>query len=134
MAFLVLWADRRFRLGHGRAFALYVAAYCVGRGWIEHMRSDFAHHILGLRLNDWTAIIVFVLAVVYMVLSARLRPGREEVVEPGSPADEDGAATSGTADAAADGPAESGTAADPEAGPEQHEARAEASEEASKTS
>ena len=27
---LVIWADRRFRLGHGRAFALYVAAYCVG--------------------------------------------------------------------------------------------------------
>ncbi len=98
------------------------------------MRFDDAHHILGLRLNDWTAVVVFVLAVVYMVLSARLRPGREEVVEPGSPADEDGAATSGTADAAADEPAESGTAADPEAGPEQHEARAEASEEASKTS
>nr|MDP9459442.1 prolipoprotein diacylglyceryl transferase [Actinomycetota bacterium] len=27
-AALVIWADRRFRLGHGRAFALYVAAYC----------------------------------------------------------------------------------------------------------
>ncbi len=45
-------ADRRFTLGHGRAFALYVAAYCVGRGWIEYMRVDDAHHILGLRLND----------------------------------------------------------------------------------
>jgi prolipoprotein diacylglyceryl transferase len=82
VALLVLWADRRFRLGHGRAFALYVAAYCAGRFWIEHMRSDYAHHILGLRLNDWTAIIVFTAAVLYMVLSARLRPGREEVVEP----------------------------------------------------
>ena len=25
----VIWADRRFRLGHGRAFALYVASYCA---------------------------------------------------------------------------------------------------------
>jgi hypothetical protein len=83
VALLVIWADRRFRLGHGRAFALYVAAYTVGRFWIEHMRVDYAHHILGMRLNDWTAIVVFIGAVVYFVLSARRRPGREEVVEPG---------------------------------------------------
>ncbi|CAM5406986.1 prolipoprotein diacylglyceryl transferase 1 [Streptomyces avidinii] len=82
VALLVIWADRRFKLGHGRAFALYVAAYCVGRGWIEYMRVDEAHHILGLRLNVWTSIVVFVLAVVYLVLSAKLRPGREEIVEP----------------------------------------------------
>ncbi|MFF3407813.1 prolipoprotein diacylglyceryl transferase [Streptomyces sp. NPDC002742] len=87
VGFLVIWADRRFKLGHGRAFALYVAAYCVGRGWIEYMRVDDAHHILGLRLNDWTALVVFLLAVLYFVLSARLRPGREEIVEPH--ADED---------------------------------------------
>ncbi|MYS25255.1 prolipoprotein diacylglyceryl transferase [Streptomyces sp. DvalAA-14] len=82
VALLVLWADRRFRLGHGRAFALYVASYTVGRFWIEYLRVDDAHHILGLRLNDWTAIVVFVGAVVYFVLSARLHPGREEIVEP----------------------------------------------------
>ncbi|MEU6802171.1 prolipoprotein diacylglyceryl transferase [Streptomyces neyagawaensis] len=83
VAVLVIWADRRFRLGHGRAFALYVAAYCAGRFWIEYMRVDDAHHILGLRLNNWTALFVFVLAVIYIVLSARKRPGREEIVEPG---------------------------------------------------
>ncbi|MER6130001.1 prolipoprotein diacylglyceryl transferase [Streptomyces sp. NPDC001795] len=83
VGFLVIWADRRFKLGHGRAFALYVAAYCVGRGWIEYMRVDDAHHILGLRLNDWTAMLVFLCAVAYIVVSSRLRPGREEVVEPG---------------------------------------------------
>ncbi|WP_329130750.1 prolipoprotein diacylglyceryl transferase [Streptomyces sp. NBC_01476] len=82
VALLVLWADRRFRLGHGRAFALYVASYTVGRFWIEYMRVDDAHHILGLRLNDWTAIVVFAGAVLYFVLSARRHPGREETVEP----------------------------------------------------
>ncbi|WP_326576893.1 prolipoprotein diacylglyceryl transferase [Actinacidiphila glaucinigra] len=82
VALLVIWADRRFKLGHGRAFALYVAAYTVGRFWIEYLRVDDAHHVLGLRLNDWTSILVFAAAVVYMVVSAKLRPGREEVVEP----------------------------------------------------
>ncbi|GAA5002216.1 prolipoprotein diacylglyceryl transferase [Streptomyces siamensis] len=95
---LVIWADRRFQLGHGRAFALYVAAYCVGRGWIEYMRVDDAHHILGLRLNDWTAMVVFLLAVLYIVISARRRPGREAVVEPGAdtPADKDGETAAAT--------------------------------------
>ncbi|MGV9402873.1 prolipoprotein diacylglyceryl transferase [Streptomyces sp. NPDC003667] len=92
VALLVIWADRRFKMGHGRAFALYVAAYCVGRAWIEYMRVDDAHHILGLRLNDWTALIVFLLAVAYIVVSARKRPGREAVVEPGAP----GAGTAAT--------------------------------------
>ncbi|PVE07821.1 prolipoprotein diacylglyceryl transferase [Streptomyces scopuliridis RB72] len=82
VAALVIWAERRFRLGHGRVFALYVAAYCAGRAWIEYMRVDEAHHILGLRLNLWTAMIIFVLAVVYLVISSKVRPGREEIVEP----------------------------------------------------
>ncbi|MFD5733884.1 prolipoprotein diacylglyceryl transferase [Streptomyces sioyaensis] len=84
VAALVIWADKRFRLGHGRAFALYVAAYCAGRAWIEYMRVDEAHHILGLRLNVWTALIVGVLAIVYLVISAKKAPGREAVVEPGA--------------------------------------------------
>jgi prolipoprotein diacylglyceryl transferase len=79
VALLVLWADRRFTLGHGRAFALYVGAYTVGRGWIESLRIDDAHHLLGLRLNDWTSLIVFLGAVTYIVVSARVRPGREHI-------------------------------------------------------
>ncbi|MGA4842571.1 prolipoprotein diacylglyceryl transferase [Streptomyces sp. G45] len=100
VAALVIWADRRFRLGHGRAFALYVASYCAGRFWIEYMRVDDAHEFLGLRLNNWTALVVFLLAVVYFVISARTRPGREEVVEPaavagGGASSDDGADAEG---------------------------------------
>jgi len=80
VALLVIWADRRFRLGHGRAFALYVMAYTVGRGWIEYLRIDPANHVLGLRLNDWTSIGVFLAALVAFVISARRHPGREESV------------------------------------------------------
>ncbi|MGW7415410.1 prolipoprotein diacylglyceryl transferase [Streptomyces sp. NPDC054863] len=109
VAALIVWADRRFKLGHGRVFALYVAAYCAGRAWIEYMRVDDAHHILGLRLNVWTAIIVFILAVVYLVLSARLRPGREEIVEPDRDGPEAGAGTGTDSKAGAETGAEAAT-------------------------
>ncbi|MFL6113834.1 MAG: prolipoprotein diacylglyceryl transferase [Catenulispora sp.] len=78
VAALCLWADRRFKLGYGRVFALYVAAYTVGRFWIESLRTDEAHHVLGMRLNDWTAIIVFLGAVAYFLWSRKALPGREE--------------------------------------------------------
>jgi prolipoprotein diacylglyceryl transferase len=66
-ALFVYLMDRKFKFGKGRAFALYVMAYTVGRGWIEYLRIDQANHILGLRLNDWTAIIVFLAALIYFI-------------------------------------------------------------------
>ncbi|WP_205661081.1 prolipoprotein diacylglyceryl transferase [Amycolatopsis vastitatis] len=74
VALLVVWADRRFKLGHGRVFALYVAGYTVGRGWIEMMRTDTANHILGLRVNVWTSILLFLGAVAYFVVAGRRGP------------------------------------------------------------
>jgi prolipoprotein diacylglyceryl transferase len=65
-AALVVWADRRFKLSHGRAFALYVALYCLGRGWIEMLRIDTAEHFFGLRLNVFTSIVLGLLAVGYL--------------------------------------------------------------------
>ena len=72
---VLLWADRKYRLGHGRLFALYVALYCVGRFWIELMRDDTATHIAGIRINVFTATFVFIGAVVYMLLAPK---GRED--------------------------------------------------------
>ena len=74
VAALIVWADRRFKLGHGRVFALYVAGYTLGRGWIEMMRTDTANHILGLRVNVWTSILLFIGAVVYFVLAGKRGP------------------------------------------------------------
>jgi prolipoprotein diacylglyceryl transferase len=67
VAILVWQLDKRHRYGRGRAFALYVMAYTVGRFWIEALRVDTAHHFLGLRINDWTSIIVFLGALLYFV-------------------------------------------------------------------
>ena len=66
-AAVVIWADRRFRLSHGRAFALYVALYCAGRLWIELLRIDDANRFLGVRINVFTAVVVGLLAVAYFV-------------------------------------------------------------------
>ena len=79
---LVIWADRKFRLGHGRVVALYVMAYTAGRGWIEMLRIDNVElkNVFGLRFNVWTSIVLFLAAAIYFVVSSRLRPGREEDV------------------------------------------------------
>jgi prolipoprotein diacylglyceryl transferase len=100
---LLVWADRRFRLGHGRVFALYGLVYAVGRFWIEALRVDPANHVLGLRLNLWTSILVAVAAVVALVLSTRSRPGREASVARGATAgsvDEAGSGDDGRSDEA----------------------------------
>ena len=68
VAGLVLWADNRWQLGKGRALALYVAAYCVGRGWIEALRIDDAHHFLGIRVNDYVSVTLFLAAVVFLLV------------------------------------------------------------------
>ncbi|RJL24693.1 prolipoprotein diacylglyceryl transferase [Bailinhaonella thermotolerans] len=70
VALLVIWAGKRFHLRHGRAFALYVAAYTLGRAWIEALRVDPANEILGLRLNVWTALLVFIGAIIYFIVAA----------------------------------------------------------------
>ncbi len=74
-------------MGHGRVFALYVLLYVTGRGWIEALRIDPVNTVGGLRLNVWTSILVGIGALVYLVWSARTRPGREEITASDSDAD-----------------------------------------------
>jgi prolipoprotein diacylglyceryl transferase len=74
VAGLVVWADRRFRLGHGRAFALYVAGYTAGRFWIEQMRTDHATRVFGdIRINVVVSVVVFAAAVLYIALVRKPR-------------------------------------------------------------
>ena len=85
---LLIWLDRRYKLGHGRVVALYVMLYTAGRGWIENMRIDEVqmNDVLGLRLNVWTSIVLFVAAAIFFAWSARRHPGREETVRTREPA------------------------------------------------
>ncbi|WP_222193603.1 prolipoprotein diacylglyceryl transferase [Modestobacter italicus] len=107
VALLVIWADRRFRLSHGRAFALYVAAYCAGRVWIEALRIDTAEQFFGIRLNVFTSIVVGLLAVAYL-FAQRGRP-REVITRGADLAAAKGQPAEGGATVAA-APAEGGPA------------------------
>jgi prolipoprotein diacylglyceryl transferase len=71
----LIYLDRRFKIGHGRLFALYVAGYCVGRFGIELLRDDPATMIADIRVNSFTSTFVFIGAVVYLILAPK---GRED--------------------------------------------------------
>lgn len=79
-AALIIAIDRKVRLTGGRAFALYVMLYTAGRVWIEALRIDPANEIGPFRLNVWTSIIVFTLALIYFIV-ARKR-GNDRAPEP----------------------------------------------------
>lgn len=79
---LVIHVERRFRLKRGYLIAAYAAFYTFGRFFTEWMRIDDAHRFLGLRLNDWTSIIVFVVASAVLLLKGRGGPGDECAGDP----------------------------------------------------
>ena len=87
LAGLLIWLDRRHDFRRGQIFALYVAGYPIGRGVIEFMRTDDANHILGLRVNSWVSILVFLLGVFLYVWFGR-RPADPDEPEPESDPDE----------------------------------------------
>ncbi|MER6008418.1 prolipoprotein diacylglyceryl transferase [Nonomuraea angiospora] len=88
LGFGLILAGRRFTLHHGRLFALYVAGYTFGRFWIEGLRIDpvggvdHAVTLLGLRINQWTSIVLFVGALVYLWVTRN--KDNEEIVVPAS--------------------------------------------------
>jgi len=57
----------RKKLPPGQTFAIYVAAYCLGRFFIESIRIDSANLFLGLRQNEWVSIAVGAIALGYFM-------------------------------------------------------------------
>ena len=85
---LLLWADHRRLLGRWQVLALYVMGYTFGRFWVEALREDEANRILGMRVNSWVSILVFLAALAWFL---RHRGSPRSVAGPGNP----GAADSG---------------------------------------
>ncbi|NNH72051.1 prolipoprotein diacylglyceryl transferase [Nocardia uniformis] len=75
----LLYLDKKFRIGHGRLFSLYVAIYCFGRFWVELLRDDEATHLAGIRINSFTSAIVFLGAVAYFVFATKGRETAEQL-------------------------------------------------------
>jgi prolipoprotein diacylglyceryl transferase len=64
---ILLWVDRRFNIRRPALFALYVSYYCFGRFIEELLRVDPAHEFLGLRLNAWVSIGVFIVSTAFFI-------------------------------------------------------------------
>jgi prolipoprotein diacylglyceryl transferase len=87
LAAVLVWVGRRFRIRPPGIFALYVAGYTFFRMWMELLRIDEAHHILGMRLNFWVALIVFLSASTWFAWSQEwLGRRRPRVLDWRSPA------------------------------------------------
>jgi prolipoprotein diacylglyceryl transferase len=84
-AALLIWIGRRFRIRPPGLFALYVSLYCFGRFWIELLRIDSAHHIAGLRLNDWVAAAGVVLGLAWFRHSQRRKTAKTRRASPPTP-------------------------------------------------
>lgn len=113
-AAVLIWAERRFRLRHGRVFWAYVMLYTLGRLWIELVRIDPASIVLGLRINVWVSILVFLGALTaFVILGRRYRDEPADARPEGDPAgdDEDLADDASAADPAPED-AVTGTAAE----------------------
>ena len=103
---VLLWVDRRFRLGPARLFGVYIAGYGLGRFWIEGLRIDptNASDVAGLRWNQWVALAAIVGGALYVWWTrGQLWPER---------ADDAAADDAAVDDAAADHAAEDDAAAD----------------------
>jgi prolipoprotein diacylglyceryl transferase len=110
VAAFIVWADRRWRLGRGRVFALYVAGYTAGRFWIELLRTDPATMVFGVRINVITSVVVFLGAVIYLLVvrgpRETLAPAADAVSdEPGTGRETSSEQTRAKASADPSGPA-----------------------------
>ncbi|MFB8280534.1 prolipoprotein diacylglyceryl transferase [Nocardia colli] len=76
---LLVQLDKRYRIGHGRLFALYVAGYSFGRFFVELMRDDEATKIAGIRINSFTSALVFLAAIAYFVFATKGRETAEQL-------------------------------------------------------
>jgi prolipoprotein diacylglyceryltransferase len=72
----LLLLDRRIRFRPPALFALYVALYTGFRFYLESLRIDPSHEILGLRVNAWVSAVLFVASVLFFVWWQFLR-GRQ---------------------------------------------------------
>jgi prolipoprotein diacylglyceryl transferase len=101
---VLLWADKRFRLGRGKVFALYIALYGFGRTFTESMRLDYSYDVFGpIRFNAAVAILICLVGIVLLLWLRRYRPGREETVDPTGPAEPNAADAAAVAEPHASG-------------------------------
>jgi prolipoprotein diacylglyceryl transferase len=78
LAVALIAVEKKLKPARGRLLAWYVAGYTALRFFIEGLRIDEAKEFDGFRLNQWVSIIVFVVAVAFIIVDARRSPQASE--------------------------------------------------------
>ncbi len=75
---IILLLERRTSLQWGRAIAVYLIWYGLGRSWLEAIRIDpTSDGFLGIPANDWASFGAVAIGVVLLVVQLRRHPGPE---------------------------------------------------------
>ncbi|MEV1129508.1 prolipoprotein diacylglyceryl transferase [Agromyces sp. NPDC049794] len=76
-AALIIFLERKINLRWGKALAVYLIWYGVGRSFFESIRVDPSEMFLGIRSNVWASFAAIVLGVVIFLVQRRRHTGDE---------------------------------------------------------
>jgi len=76
-AAVIVLLERRMNLRWGKAFAVYLIWYGLGRSFFESIRLDPSEMFLGIRVNVWASLAAVVLGVVLYLVQRRRHTGDE---------------------------------------------------------
>ncbi|HXD60691.1 MAG TPA: prolipoprotein diacylglyceryl transferase [Lacisediminihabitans sp.] len=75
---IILLIERKVRLHWGKAFAIYLIWYGIGRSWLEAIRIDpTSDGFLGIPANDWASFAAIIIGIVLFIVQSRRHPGLE---------------------------------------------------------
>lgn len=76
-ALVIVLLEKKVYLRWGKAFAIYLIWYGIGRSFLEAMRLDPSEEILGIRTNIWAAWIAIAIGLAIIFVQSRRHPGKE---------------------------------------------------------
>jgi len=74
---VILMLERRINLRWGKALAVYLIWYGIGRSFFESIRIDPSEIYLGIRTNVWAAFGAILLGIIIFLVQRRAHPGVE---------------------------------------------------------
>lgn len=77
---VILLLERKGGLRWGKAFAVYLIWYGLGRAFLESIRVDPSEMFLGIRSNVWASFAAVVLGIVIILVQRRRHTGEEPSV------------------------------------------------------
>jgi prolipoprotein diacylglyceryl transferase len=75
---IIVLVERRLNLRWGRAFAIYLIWYGLGRSWLEAIRIDpTSDGFLGIPANIWASFVAIALGITLFIIQSRKHPEPE---------------------------------------------------------